>query len=154
MHFLSIADRRKRQQRWGRPRPRSRLWPEHGMASAAFASNSICGASVGLCILKHTNAISLTLCLVLFHSLGASCARVWSPRSGLPVPPAPVAGDGSTSALEDCALPYLQTEVRALPDLITVNEADRQRIAKKLQTFQESYACFSRPVFAFRISLD
>lgn len=58
------------------------------------------------------------------------------------MPAAPVAGDGSTSALEDNALPYLQTEVRALPDLITVNEADQQRIAKKLQTFQESYGLF------------
>jgi hypothetical protein len=59
--------------------------------------------------------------------------------NGLAVPPAPVAGDGSTSSLEEIALPMVQSEVRALPEMIFVNPEEQERIANRLDAFKEKY---------------
>jgi hypothetical protein len=74
-----------------------------------------------------------------YDSVCCNSSALVPDRSGLHVPPAPTPSDGSTSALEENALPFQQTDVRALPDLVKVNEEDQQRNAKKLKDFQESF---------------
>lgn len=59
--------------------------------------------------------------------------------SALSIPPPTFKGDGSTSTLAENALPIMQSEVRALPDMMIVDPADQERIAKRLQDFKEKF---------------